>query len=145
MSIKSVFIISLISFELLSCKDNNRSNQDRSPSEYTESDSANILNNKVDSLSSIDLWLTGNVEELLDANFSAKYSDRNSVLVYTIFKKNVSVDIVLKAFDSTGVEIGRSRSIVDEEKGKSKYLLFDFEKIAPLYLAKYYTFEIVPK
>lgn len=52
----------------------------------------------------------------------------NLLTLYIIFEKDFSKTISVKAFDKSGLEIGRTRMLVDGKFGDAKYYDFAFDK-----------------
>ena len=52
----------------------------------------------------------------------------NLLAIYVIFNKDFSKPLLVKAFDKTGLEIGRSKLTVEGKAGEAKYYDFAFDK-----------------
>jgi len=52
----------------------------------------------------------------------------NLLAIYIIFNKDFNKPVIAKAFDKTGLEIGRSKLTVEGKAGEAKYYDFAFDK-----------------
>jgi hypothetical protein len=65
---------------------------------------------------------TGKVE------LGSKQGRHNMLSIYMIFEKKVNRNITLKVTDSQGLEIGRTKTLVNAAAGDAKYFDFVFDK-----------------
>ncbi|MEY5046737.1 MAG: hypothetical protein RLZZ175_96 [Bacteroidota bacterium] len=52
----------------------------------------------------------------------------NLLTIYFIFDKDFKKEVLVKAFDKSGLEIGRSKQTITAKAGEAKYFDFKFDK-----------------
>jgi hypothetical protein len=61
-------------------------------------------------------------------NNDASGGENNTLVLYVIFDKDFSQEVVAKSFDKSGLENGRTKVAVEGKAGEAKYYDFVFDK-----------------
>ena len=135
MSIKSIIIVVGFSFALCSCSTEDGNEKLANASEKVGKSTANAvkgIKKGIEKVAQINIQVS---ESLKDRGIStgkvkldSKGGRHNLLNVYMIFDKNVNRTINLKVYDSDGVELGRTKTLVKGNAGDAIFVDFIFDK-----------------
>ena len=97
-----------------------------------------------ESLSKVDLWMVGRIDDYVNIGYSGRVSDRSmkKLMVYMRFKKDVRSRCRIKAYTAEELELGDATVTITGRCNEATYIDFVFDKRTPLSLAKYYSIEL---